>query len=365
MTQRDLAIMLGKKESEVSRWFSGRFCISSATQNLIERVLKEQISSDSQYRREGCYLKIGVIGTGSIARRFMSEVSYVNGGEIVAAYNPDFIQLEKFCDEFNIDCRCDSICQLISLVDAVYIASPIDTHVGYARECLNSKKHVLCEMPFTETKDDAKELYKLAKRNNCILLPALKTAFCPSFLKIKEIVSMGMIGEVSDVSATVTTLLADNIGTSFYNERLLENATYPLLAIFKLLGLDIKNVRIFKKSRGAKILFCHVFLEYIDSVASFKIGVGVKSEGSLVISGTKGYVYVPAPWWKTEYFEVRYENQTYNKKFFFPYEDSGLRYEIQAFIDAINREYGITEYVTKNENLKILEIQNKILNYGK
>lgn len=41
--------------------------------------------------------------------------------------------------------------------------------------------------------------------------------------------------------------------------------------------------------------------------ASIKVGKGVKTEGELVISGTKGYIYVPAPWWKTDYFEVRRE----------------------------------------------------------
>jgi choline-phosphate cytidylyltransferase len=42
-------------------------------------------------------------------------------------------------------------------------------------------------------------------------------------------------------------------------------------------------------------------------VASIKVGRGVKAESELVISGTMGYVYVLAPWWKTEYFEIRRE----------------------------------------------------------
>ena len=42
-------------------------------------------------------------------------------------------------------------------------------------------------------------------------------------------------------------------------------------------------------------------------MASIKVGRGVKAESELVISGTMGYVYVLAPWWKTEYFEIRRE----------------------------------------------------------
>ncbi len=48
-----------------------------------------------------------------------------------------------------------------------------------------------------------------------------------------------------------------------------------------------------------------------------KVGTGVKSEGELIVSGTKGYVYIPAPWWKTDYFEVRYGNAEDNRRYFF------------------------------------------------
>ena len=66
-----------------------------------------------------------------------------------------------------------------------------------------------------------------------------------------------------------------------------------------------------------------------------KIGQGVKSEGELIISGTEGYIYVPAPWWKTDYFEVRYENPANNKRYFYQLEGEGIRYEIVSFIKTI------------------------------
>ena len=71
------------------------------------------------------------------------------------------------------------------------------------------------------------------------------------------------------------------------------------------------------------------------TAASFEVGLGAKTEGSLVVSGTKGYAYVPAPWWKTSYFELRYEDQNQNKTYFYPFAGEGLRYEIKEFISAI------------------------------
>ena len=68
-----------------------------------------------------------------------------------------------------------------------------------------------------------------------------------------------------------------------------------------------------------------------------KVGKGVKSEGELIISGTKGYVYVPAPWWKTDYFEVRYENPLDNKRYFYQLDGEGIRYEIVSFLKDIQK----------------------------
>ena len=71
--------------------------------------------------------------------------------------------------------------------------------------------------------------------------------------------------------------------------------------------------------------------------ASIKVGNGVKSEGELVISGTKGYLYVPAPWWKTDYFEVRHENPADNRRYFYQLEGEGVRWELAAFVSAVQR----------------------------
>lgn len=55
----------------------------------------------------------------------------------------------------------------------------------------------------------------------------------------------------------------------------------------------------------------------------------------MVITGTKGYIYVPAPWWKTDYFEVRYEDINKNTKYFYKFEGEGLRYELVEFVRSI------------------------------
>lgn len=99
---------------------------------------------------------------------------------------------------------------------------------------------------------------------------------------------------------------------------------------------------------------------YKNGIANLKVGYGVKSEGDLVISGTKGYIYVPSPWWKTEYFEVRFENFNDNKRYFYKIDGTGERYEIAEFMREI-RTKDRNLLVSLKDSYKISEIMEKFM----
>ena len=101
---------------------------------------------------------------------------------------------------------------------------------------------------------------------------------------------------------------------------------------------------------------------YDHAVASFQVGLGVKTEGSMTIAGTKGYVYVPAPWWRTDYFEVRYEDQNQNKKYFYPFVGEGLRYEIKDYVSAVTSDDKRITKLTKKEVIAMVNVQEQYLN---
>ena len=98
---------------------------------------------------------------------------------------------------------------------------------------------------------------------------------------------------------------------------------------------------------------------YDHAVCSFKVGLGVKTEGNLVISGTKGYAYVPAPWWKTDYFELRYEDQNKNQKYFYKWDGAGLRYEIQEFVSCIVNNRMVSSRLTPRESIFMADVMQQ------
>ena len=96
--------------------------------------------------------------------------------------------------------------------------------------------------------------------------------------------------------------------------------------------------------------FTKIHFLYPHATATIKVGKGVKSEGELIISGTKGYIYVPAPWWKTDYFEVRYENPENNRRHFYQLDGEGIRYQMVAFAKTIETGRDIS-YISKEVSL--------------
>lgn len=321
--------------------------------------------SSTQLRQERPTVNIGIIGTGSISSRFIPESKSVNSAIISAAYNPNFDDCSSFCENYNIPVIAKDLDVLFANCNAVYIASPHYTHYEYAKMALNAGKHVLCETPFVFSRAQAEELYALAEEKGLLLQVALKTAYCPAFGHLFSLLKSGIIGDIVEVNASVTTLTdesSEKLDSKRYGGSMSENACFPLLPIFKFLGTDFRNINFYSKIKNDVDMFTKAVFRYNHAVASFQVGLGVKTEGSMTIAGTKGYVYVPAPWWKTDYFEVRYEDQNLNKKYFYPYVDEGLRYEIKDFVAAILAEGYHFSKVSKEENLMMAQVQEMYIN---
>lgn len=360
---------VGQKIDDIQRYGVNIFAIGSDWEGKFD-YLKEYCDvvylprtkgiSSTQLREERPSVRIGIIGTGSIAKRFAEEISFVSSTVVTVAFNPDLDQCSEFCIKHKINLATNNWDEFIEQIDAAYIASPHLTHYKYTKQLLQKGKHVLCETPFVFKKDQAIELIELAEKNGLVLMVALKTAFCPAFGHLVSLLKSGKIGNIVEVSASVTSLLEENSDKLDIQQEggsMSENACFPLLGIFRLLGLDFKNITFYSRIRNKTDIFTKGIIQYPHAIATFGVGLGVKSEGNLIIGGTKGNVYVPAPWWKTDYFELRFEDPAKNKKFFYPYEGEGLRYEIKEFISAILSGTNPFIKLSKNEIIKMAEIQ--------
>lgn len=310
--------------------------------------------SSTQIRNASQIINLGIAGYSPMVEKFISESKYVSGIVIKGIYLEDEQEILDYLTKESCDIITTNYDDLLDIVDAVYVISKPASRFALVKKALINKKHVLCESPIALGNKQARELLDLAVGNNCTLFEAIKTAYVLAFSRLTLLIKSGEIGAVKSIEASCTSLTSKN--SWLYSKdngggSLTAWGSIALLPILKILGTDYIKCDYVSQvdAINGVDLFTKINLIYPSSVASLKVGIGVKSEGDLIVSGTKAYLYVPSPWWKTDYFEVRYEDFTNNKRYFYKLEGEGLRYEMAAFLKAIrtkNKNFYIEENVT-------------------
>ncbi len=366
---------VGQKIRDIQRYGVDIFTVGSDWEGKFDYINKyckvvylertKNISSTMLREKNYKILSIGVIGTGRIANRFMPEQTLVSGIEAQAVYNPNPQSAEAFAKKHELDAY-SNLDAFLEVVDAVYIASPHETHYEYTKKALNAGKHVLCEKPLVFTKEQATELFAIAKDKHLILFEGIKTAYCPGFIQLLNVAQSNVIGEIKYVDACFTKLEKTTnreLTDLKYGGSMTELGSYCLLPAVKIFGKEYEDVSFdsIKNDDGLDI-FTRISLKYPSGIASLTCGLGVKSEGRLLIGGTKGYIVAEAPWWKTTYFEVHYENAYEIDRYADRFLGDGLRYEIADFLTQINGRQESAFKLTREESITMAGIMEKFLN---
>lgn len=288
-------------------------------------------------------LRGGIVGCGRIANRFIVESRFVSGIIFDSVCNPQKELADEFAARHALKNAYSDYDAMLNEVDIVYVATPHPFHAEYVRRALNAGKHVLCEKPMVLDLDEAKELYGLAERNGVVLQEALKTAFAPGFRRLINLAKGGVIGKVRQVNATFTKLTPDKTLREFDPRQgggaITELASYVLCPIVKLFGAaDAEHMTVHRLKDAEDMVetFATGLVRYPEASAVFTVGLSAKTEGCLMIAGTTGYIYVPSPWWKTEYFEIRNDMGQVTRRVFCPFVGDGLRYELAYFVNMLS-----------------------------
>ena len=318
--------------------------------------------SSTELRSKGNEVKIGIIGESPTLKKFVGESMYISGASVTDIFVSE--EIPKFISVYNFIKVHDNLRNMFDSVDAVYIISSPETRIKYAKAAILDGKHVIIETPISLNKRDAMSIYQLANDHNVILCEALKTAYSLAFQRMCLLVRSGIIGKVKGVEATCTDISLNNPKWLYKNKSggaLIEWGSYVIFAVMSILGQNEKSINFISSFDDNNVdIYTKINMLYPNAEASLKVGIGVKSEGDLIISGTTGYIYVPSPWWKMDYFEVRREDFRNNKKYFYQFEGDGIRYELAEFIKCI-RNNSDNNKLTCTESAKIAEVIEKFL----
>lgn len=312
--------------------------------------------SSSEIREKKCSLRLGMVGDSSFLNKIWKESKAVNGISVEALCTSNMNCVEKQ-DDRNINFVTDDYEEMLEKVDAVYIRSLPDMHDEHIRQALDAGKHILCESPLLMNELKAHEILQIAHDRNLVLMEAIKTAYATAYNRLLLLIKAGKIGEVISVDSTCTSIRNTEAIGEWNNIH--EWGPTALLPVLQIMGTDYIECDIATRLRDEnKDDFTKINLLYANGVASIKIGDRYKAEGDLIVSGSKGYIYVPSPWWKTDYFEIRYENPADNKRYFYQLDGEGIRYELVAFVRAIEQGR-MTPDINRDVTLSISRIMER------
>jgi predicted dehydrogenase len=243
-------------------------------------------------------IRWGILGAGSIAKKFAADLKYVQNAKLVAVGSRTKETADAFADIFNIEKRYSSYLQLVEDkdIDIIYIATPHVLHHANTLLCLQNQKAVLCEKPFAINQKQVIEMIQLSKEKNIFLMEALWSRFLPHFIKLKEQLAQGVIGELTALQANFgfktsadsnkrLTELALGGGT------LLDIGIYNIFFALHILGNPIDmEVAIVPNASGADEQCAITFHYQKEAVAQLFSTFKADIPTELQIFGTKGNI---------------------------------------------------------------------------
>lgn len=306
-------------------------------------------------------LKLGILGVDSVAERFYAACKAVSGIEAQAVYDADPQKLNKFCrGKSKLEIR-ESVENIFEGCDAVFINTPANEHYEQIIAAIKAGCHVICNPPIFLSVEQAEECYRLADEAGLELFEGIKTLYFPAFEHMLLLVKSGLIGTVKDIDVSCSQIpeQMEQVAKNKYMGSLYDWGPIAMLPIIKMYEAQCESSELVSFEKEEFSYFTRGFLRYPNATASIRVGKGMKVEGELIITGTKGYLYVPAPWWLTEYFEIRSEDLRQVKKYYFSYEGDGFRYMIYNFLHAVHAPERTSVQHTRQEILRATTLMEK------
>lgn len=310
-------------------------------------------------------IKMAILGAGGIATKMADTIIRMEEVEAYAVAARNLERAQLFADTYGFKKAYGSYEEMLEdeEVQFVYVATPHSHHFKHAKMSLQAGKHVLCEKAFTVNADQAKELFALAKEKRLLITEAIWTRYMPSRRIINDVITSGVIGEVSSLTANLGYALQgiERIWScELAGGALLDVGVYPInFALMALSGSvkDIKATAIFKN--GVDMMNSINLIFEDDKMAVLHSCVNAKTNRMGVISGTKGYIEVTNI---NNPKMIKVYNEKYEEiaSYLPPKQITGYEYEVSACIRAI--ENGILECpeMPHNETIRVMEIMDKV-----
>lgn len=313
--------------------------------------------SSTQIREEKLDIyKFGIVTDSLYDNEAVMESKKVSGIHVESVFSENRAIAKDFAEKYELDNGYTDYKKFLKNVDIVYIKTLRKDRKRFVEYALKSKKHVICDVPITLSIEENKKLINLAKSQNVILLDNMSTMFLQSFGQLSWMVRGNLIGDIVSIKCSIS----KNNFNRIDNKDIFDIAYYPVCIVVKLLGNQFKdcNCKIIKTDKD--ILYGTVELIYEKTIAIIEIGMDISVEDGIVITGTKGTIFVPDNWWNLGYFKVKKADENKFKRYSYNFDGNGFRYIMQSLLYMIKNKSGSSQRITEEECNTIIHILNTI-----
>ncbi|TNM29759.1 Gfo/Idh/MocA family protein [Streptomyces sedi] len=256
--------------------------------------------ADEQAGLAGRPVRWGILATGGIADRFVSDVAKLPDAEIVAVGSRTAESAERFAGRHGIARAHGSWAALAEDpgVDVVYVATPHSAHAEPVRLCLEAGTPVLCEKPFTLNAAQATELVELARERGVFLMEAMWTYCSPVVRRMMGVIAEGAIGEVRSVHVDFGFVAPTDPAHRLRDPKLgggalLDLGVYPVAFAQLVLG-EPSEVRAWAAMSGGTDENTGLLLGYESgAVAALTCSFVADTARTAVVTGSRGRIEVP------------------------------------------------------------------------
>ena len=257
-------------------------------------------------------LNWGIITTGWIARKFVTDLLQSKTGRLAAVGARKLEDAQRFAADFGGARAHGSYEALLAdpEVEAVYIGTPHPWHAEWAIKAAAAGKHILCEKPLTLNLADTERVIAAARQHGVLLMEAYMYRFHPQTKRVVELVRSGVIGEVRLIRASFNIMMDFNPEHRMFNQALgggtiLDLGCYPVTYARHIAGaVQGKDFADPVEFHGTGRVQPEVGTDdYATAVAKFpgeilaelSCGATVRNDHSVHVHGTAGWIEVPNP----------------------------------------------------------------------
>jgi len=148
-------------------------------------------------------LRLGIIGTGGMARAHARNLERIRGVELTACCDINLPRARAFAEEYGVKRAAESVEDLLDAVQAVCIVTPDAAHAALALQALAAGRHVLCEKPLTTNLTDARKVARAAqaaaRSHGCIHMVNFSYRNSPALQRAIALAQRGRLGEIRHV----------------------------------------------------------------------------------------------------------------------------------------------------------------------